>query len=72
MSTPRFDWSRVRWDDADAAVRNDCSLCGVAIPEDDVPLRMWNKRGDSCVFCDPCGEQCLLTMKGEGTWHATN
>ncbi len=52
-----FDWQRVRWDDADAPQRDDCSLCGAAIPETSVPLRMWNERGDGCVFCDACAKQ---------------
>ena len=54
---PGFPWRRVRWDDADAPARDDCSLCGVAIDEDAVPLRLWNERGDGCVFCEPCAEQ---------------
>ncbi len=54
---PGFNWKRVRWDDAEAPQRDDCSYCGVMIDEDDVPLRFWNKRGDSCVFCDACAEQ---------------
>lgn len=59
---PGFDWSRVRWDDADAPVRDDCSLCGAVIPEDAVPLRMCNARGDGCVFCDPCAERWFGLM----------
>jgi hypothetical protein len=51
---PGFDWTRVRWDDADAPQRDDCSYCGLSIDEDAVPLRLWNERGDGCVFCDPC------------------
>jgi hypothetical protein len=51
---PGFDWKRVRWDDANAPQRDDCSYCGVFIDEDAVPLRMWRPRGDGCVFCDPC------------------
>jgi len=49
-----FDWSRVRWDAADAPQRDDCSYCGAAIPEEAVPLRMWDEPGNSCVFCDDC------------------
>ena len=49
-----FDWSRVRWDAADAPQRDDCSYCGVAISEDAVPLRMWDQSGNACVFCDGC------------------
>ena len=49
-----FDWSRVRWDDADKPQRDDCSYCSAAIPDEAVPLRMWNDRKDGCVFCDAC------------------
>jgi hypothetical protein len=49
----------IRWDDADAPVRNDCSVCGVAIAEEEVPLRIWNERGDSAVFCEKHGDALL-------------
>jgi hypothetical protein len=54
---PGFDWSRVRWDDAEAPQRDDCSYCGALIADDAVPLRMWSKRSDGCVFCDVCAEK---------------
>jgi hypothetical protein len=56
---PGFDWSRVRWDAAHDFVRMDCSYCGYVIDEevDPAPLRMWNHRCDSAVFCDACAER---------------
>lgn len=52
-----FDTRRIRWDPAEAAVRNDCSLCGVMTDEDEVPLRMWRERdGAAAVFCVACAE----------------
>ncbi len=65
---PGFDPSRVRWDDAEAPVRDDCSYCGALIPDDTVPLRMWNDRGDGCVFCDACAAQWfgLETFNDDG------
>ena len=54
---PGFNWKRVRWDDAEAPQRDDCSYCGAPIPDDAFPLRFWNERGDGCVFCDACAEQ---------------
>jgi hypothetical protein len=59
---PPFDWSRVRWDGAHERVRDDCSYCGAAIGPDEVPLRMWNERGDSCVFCDRCDGAALRSV----------
>lgn len=52
-----FDWRRVRWDDADKPQRDDCSYCGTPTDEGEVPLRMWNERGDACVFCIACMAQ---------------
>ncbi|HLG44737.1 MAG TPA: hypothetical protein VKY24_00735 [Reyranella sp.] len=54
---PSFDWTRVRWDAADAPQRDDCSYCGAAIPEEAVPLRMWDASSNACVFCAPCAER---------------
>jgi len=62
-----FDWTRVRWDAADAPQRDDCSYCGAEIPEDAVPLRMWDEPGNSCVFCDACSARWwgLMPMQGD-------
>lgn len=54
---PGFPWHRVRWDDADEPARDDCSLCGVPIDDDEVPLRLWNERKDGAVFCSACMAQ---------------
>ena len=57
---PGFDPARINWlgpdqrliaEDAESEV---CSYCGDAIPEDAVPLRMWNKAGWGAVFCEHC------------------
>lgn len=74
-----FDWSRVRWDDAKAPQCDDCSYCGAAIDDDAVPLRMWNQRGSSCVFCTRCDAAALRAVmevqkaldrldRGSGVW----
>lgn len=60
--TDPFDWSRVRWDDAQAPQRDDCSYCGAAIDDDTIPLRMWNQRGSSCVFCVHCDAAALTAV----------
>ena len=36
---------------------NNCSYCDAPIPEDAVPLRMWNEDGWAVVFCDACAER---------------
>jgi hypothetical protein len=50
-----FDWTRVQWTGPYALVEWErCSYCGSAIPEEGVPLRMWNDEGWAAVFCDAC------------------
>lgn len=51
---PGFDWSRVRWDAPNDRQSDNCSYCDVAIPESDVPLRLWTEDGHACVFCRAC------------------
>ena len=63
---PGFEWPRVRWDGANEPVRNDCSYCGTAIPDEAVPLRMWNARSDACVFCDDCAEKWFGLQRADG------
>lgn len=52
-----FDWKRVTWGAPDAPVSETCSYCGQTIPEDHVPLRIWNDEGWTAQFCDPCMTQ---------------
>jgi hypothetical protein len=56
---PGFPWHALRWDDAEAQVGVRCSLCEDPIEDDACPLRLWNGRGDSAVFCDQCAERWL-------------
>ncbi len=51
---PGFDWSKVQWGAPDDVVSDDCSYCGAAIPDEAVPLRLWNQDGWAAVFCDGC------------------
>ena len=51
---PGFDWSAVAWGRPDDPVSENCSYCGDAIPDDAVPLRLWNAAGWAAVFCDDC------------------
>lgn len=60
MNTPLspkdgFNWTRVVWTGPYAMVEwKTCSYCGGPIPEESVPLRMWNNDGWAAVFCDSC------------------
>ena len=49
-----FDWTQVRWTGPYAPVDETCSYCGAAIPEESVPLRLWNKQHWAAVFCEAC------------------
>jgi hypothetical protein len=51
---PGFDWTTVRWSGPFAPVDETCSYCGATIPEEDVPLRLWNNKGWAAVFCVTC------------------
>ena len=51
---PSFDWSRVLWGAPNATISDDCSYCEACIPEDAVPLRLWNEAGWGAQFCDAC------------------
>jgi hypothetical protein len=51
---PGFDWTKVRWTGPYALVDDTCSYCGAAIPEEHVPLRMWNEGSWAAVFCYAC------------------
>lgn len=54
LPKPGFDWTRVRWTGPLAPVDETCSYCGSAIPEESVPLRLWNDDHFAAVFCDAC------------------
>jgi len=52
---PGFDWTRVQWTGPHALVEwETCSYCGGPIPEDGVPLRLWNDKSWAAVFCEAC------------------
>lgn len=54
---PGFNWSAISWGGPDEPQSDQCSYCGDEIPEDDVPLRLWNKDGWAAQFCDACQER---------------
>lgn len=55
--SPDFDWTMVSWGGPDERVAETCSYCGDDIPEDDVPLILWNSEGWCARFCDHCQER---------------
>ena len=51
---PGFNWTAVSWGGPDEPPSDKCSYCGDELPEDSVPLMMWNKDGWAAQFCDTC------------------
>lgn len=51
---PGFDWSRITWGRPDSVVSVLCSYCAASIPEDAMPLRVWQEDGSAAQFCDDC------------------
>jgi hypothetical protein len=51
---PGFDWSKVTWGRPDSPRSALCSYCSAVIPEDSVPLIMWQADGHAAQFCDEC------------------
>jgi len=51
---PGFNWQMVNWGGPNEPASDDCSYCGDEIPEDCVPLILWNKDGWCARFCDHC------------------
>jgi hypothetical protein len=59
-TNPDFPWHELRWGRPEEQISHDCSLCGVRIPEDDCPLRMWKDDGSAIVLCDLCAEMLYV------------
>lgn len=51
---PAFDWRKLTWGRPDSPPSALCSYCSAVIPEDDVPLILWNAEGFSVHFCEKC------------------
>lgn len=47
---------RLTWSRPDSHIIPFCSLCFQHIPEDSVPLMVWNREGACVQFCDDCVE----------------
>ena len=57
---PGFDASRINWGRPDSPPSALCSYCSAVIPDDDVPLIMWNQASYAARFC----EACMVTWFG--------
>ena len=51
---PGFNSTAVSWRGPDEPASEVCSYCDAGIPEDDVPLILWNRDGWCARFCHDC------------------
>ena len=59
---PGWDWAKVNWGGPDDPRTENCSYCGVKLPDIDdpdyeVPLIIWTKAGHCAEFCIACQAQ---------------
>jgi hypothetical protein len=58
-----YDSRKLTWSRPDSSIAPFCSNCSTHIPEDTVPLMMWNSKGACVQFCDECVEKCFEAVK---------
>ena len=51
---------RLVWSHPDSTIAPFCSICQTHIPDDDVPLMMWNSDGACVQLCDRCAAEYLV------------
>src|SRR6516225_5458129 len=59
---PGWDWAKVNWGGPDDPRTENCSYCGVKLPDIDdpgyeIPLIIWTKAGHCAEFCIACQAQ---------------
>jgi hypothetical protein len=59
-----FDYRKLTWSRPDSSIAPFCSVCCKHIPDDDVPLMIWDDKGSCVQFCDECTGQCLEVADG--------
>jgi hypothetical protein len=54
---------RLAWSRPDSSIAPFCSVCQKHIPDDAVPLRMWNDEGWTVHFCDDCAQTAIAVRQ---------
>jgi hypothetical protein len=54
-----FNYRKLTWSRPDSSIAPFCSVCFKHIPDDDVPLMIWDDKGACVQFCDECAGKCL-------------
>ncbi len=49
-----FNWAKVTWGRPDSPRSALCSYCSAVIPDDSVPLIMWDTQSYAIQFCEAC------------------
>ncbi len=62
---PGFDWTAVSWGGPDERVSDACSYCDAPIPDEDMPLILWNADGWCARFCEACQERWWGVQRDE-------
>ena len=58
------DLKKIVWSRPDSRIAPFCSFCLTHIPEDDVPLMIWNPEGAAAHFCDECISYLVESVPG--------
>lgn len=48
------------WSHPDSNIVPFCSVCFEHIPDDEVPLMMWNDKGACVMFCNQCTKTAFI------------
>jgi hypothetical protein len=51
------------WSRPETKIAPFCSICLAHIPDDDVPLMIWNEEGGCAQFCEACAQAYIETDK---------
>jgi hypothetical protein len=55
--------ARLVWSVPDSTIAPFCSLCQTHIPDEEVPLMMWDSEGACVQLCDRCAAECVEASK---------
>jgi hypothetical protein len=50
---------RIVWSAPDSRIAPFCSICQAHIPENEVPVMVWDAEGACAQFCDNCVDQAI-------------
>jgi hypothetical protein len=57
-----FNFERLTWSRPDSHIIPFCSICFRHMPEEKVPMMMWNDEGACVQLCDECIERWIESV----------